>query len=394
MLEINLNICEIVLLATLLAFWAIQMCYFWFALAKPYFYIRSGKGRSNSGLQGDAPVSVIMYVKGAGYDIPVILLPLLEQDYPEFEVVVVCDGTSFENEDALARLKTEFSNLHTTHIPEDTRNISRKKLGLTLGIKAAKYDILLFTEPDAIIQTENWISLMASRFSSEKSIVIGISSLLARSGFQGKYAAYDHFFSNLQMLSFAVTGRPYTASGRNLAYLKRHFDEQKGFVAHRLLKTGEDDLFINDIATGGNTAVELAPKSIVLFKTDGIDWKSMKTDHAITKKYYKRGPVAFWRIEKWTRLAFFITFLCCIVAGYPFLALENFLLPAAALLLFVIRLCSQYFIINKTASLLKLEKYYFRLVAFDVYQLFSDAGFFFTGIFKAKENFTYRYEKR
>jgi len=391
--ELSFNIIEITLLSALIVFFAVQLCFYWFSLAKTYYYLRSGKHLKHDD-HNYSPVSVIMYVRGSGYDLKKVLPQVLNQKYPEFEVIVVCDGASFENEDQLSRLKSEYPNLYSTNVPEDTRNISRKKLGLTLGIKAARFVNLLFTEPDNTIRDENWISLMASQFSEKRSVIIGLAAIRPRKGFLKKYMAYDYFFCNLQMLSFTISGHTYTACGRNLGYKRKHFDEQKGFVNHRLLKQGEDDLFVNDISTRNNTVAELSPQSIVRFAPDRIDWERMKTDRAITKRFYKRGPVAFWRFEKISRAGFYLSFVACIAAGYPFDSVHCIFVPAAGLILFLIRLVSLSFVINKTAGKLKLAKFYALLPIFDCYQMFSDTWFCFQGKFKTKENFTYRYEKR
>jgi hypothetical protein len=310
----------------------------------------------------------------------------------------VTDGISDEQEESLIRLKKRYSNLYTTHVPEDTRNVSRKKLALTLGIKASKYDTLLFTEADSQIPTKNWISLMVRHFSNNKNIVLGFSALENsenRNGLFLKFMAYDYFLSNLQMISLALLNHPYAGNGRNMAYAKKYFVEQKGFVKHRILQQGEDDLFINEIATKENTAVELSEQSITLMEiNDFSDWKHHKIDRMSTKQFYKRGPVALWRLESFVRLGFWIALVTCFICGFPYLSLGDFLLTGIALICFIIRLFSLSFVINKTAGHLQLEKFYLTISLFDLFQPFMNLYFFICHLLKGKENYTYRYEKR
>jgi len=388
------NTFEIVLLAALTFCFIIQMLYYWVVMAKPYYYIQSAKGNlQNTGEQ--PPVSIIISIKKSNRDLLRFLPSILEQEYPEFEVIVVTDAISDENEEALKRLKLNYPNLYSTHVPDDTKNVSRKKLALTLGIKAAKYDKLLFTESDSRIRTKDWISLMVRHFSYKKSVILGFSAFENATGLSHKYKAYDYFISNLQMIALALFNHPYAGNGRNMAYTKTHFLEQKGFVKYRILQHGEDDLFVNEIATSENTAVELSAASVTLTEiNDFYDWKHEKIDRMVTKRFYKRGPVALWRLETYMRICFFAVIIACFVYGLPYKYTGNLILPGIAFLCFVIQFSSQLFVINKTAEKLQLEKFYMTILWFDLFQPFINLHFFIYQIFKGKENYTYRYEKR
>ena len=341
------------------------------------------------------PVSIIISVKKFNTDLPQFLANILEQDYPEFEVIVVTDGISGADNEALTRLKYQYTNLYLTHVPEDTRNISRKKLALTLGIKASKYDYLLFTEPDSLTRTNEWIFSMVRHFSKKKSIVLGFSAINNLNSISQKFMAFDYFLTNLQMISLALFNHPYAGDGRNMAYTKKHFIEQKGYVKHRILKRGEDDLFINEIATGDNTAVELSAQSIILAKMDDFhDWKCQKIDRMSTKRFYKKGPVAFWRMETFSRIIFFAAIITCFICGFPYKSTHDFLFPWIAFFCFIVRFSSQLIVINRIVERLQLEKFYLTILLFDVLQPFFDLYYFFYGLFKEKENYTYLYENR
>jgi glycosyltransferase involved in cell wall biosynthesis len=384
---------EIVLLSVLSLCFILQLLYYWVMLAKPYYYMRA-VSQSKINFQDAQPaVSIIVCVKNQYYDLHQFLPAILEQDYPEFEVIIVNDGTTDQNEDALTLLKAQYSNLHSTYIPDDTKNISRKKLGLTLGVKAAKYDTLLFTEADSRVRSKNWISMMCRHFHDKKTLVLGFSAKKDAGAFFSGFIAYDYFFTNLQMFSMALAKYPYAGYGRNLAYAKSHFKEQKGFVKYLGLLSGEDDLFVNDIATGENTTVELSPESVVFADLNIYEWKTRKLDRAVTKRYYKQGPVAFWNLEYASRIIFLICVATCLImcCFHPF---SHLILPAIALFLFLVRLFTQIFVINKTAEHLKLKKFYTAIPLFDLIQTFINAYFSLCGLFKKKENYTFRYEKR
>ena len=389
------NTFEIVLLSILIVCFIARMLFYWVVLAKPYYYMQSIEREKSQNLNSQPPVSVIICLKSSNQDLFQFLPDILEQEYPEFEVIVVSDGISDADEEALIRLKNHYSNLYSTHVPDDTRNVSRKKLALTLGIKAAKYDKLLFTELDSRIRTNYWIYRMARHFSDKKTIVLGFSALEKADNLSSNYRVFDYFLSNLQMISFALFNHPFAGNGRNMAYAKEHFVEQKGFVKYRTLQQGEDDLFINEIATGENTAVELSAQSVTLMEiNDFSDWKHWKVDRMSTQRFYKRGPVAFLRSEAILRIIFYSSLIICFVSGLPYASLPDFILPGIALFCFIVQFFSQLIVINKICELLQLEKFYLTILLFDLLQPFINSYFFMYRVLKEKDNYTYHYEKR
>jgi len=395
----DLNTFEIGLLALLLFCFIARLLFSWVVMAKPYYYMKSATKNKSDAANPQPPVSVIICLRSSTHDIYRFLPDILEQDYPEFEVIVVTDGISDADEEALKRMMTNYPNLYSTHVPDDTRNVSRKKLALTLGIKAAKYDKLLFTEPDCRIRTNDWIYLMARHFSDNKSIVLGLSvsdnSAGNSNNFSFRYMEYDYFVSNLQMISFALFKHPYAGNGRNMAYTKEHFKEQKGFVKHRTLQHGEDDLFINEIANGENTVVELSPRSITFTEIlDYHEWKHLKTDRISTERFYKRGPIAFRRLEMLLRILFYATVINCFISRLSYESLFDLLLPGIALFCLLIYFLSLIIIIDKTCRHLQLGKFNMTVLLFDLFQPFVNFYFYIYQTMKVKDNYTYHYEKR
>jgi glycosyltransferase involved in cell wall biosynthesis len=387
-----LGLIEIILLSILVICFITQMIFYWVVLAKPYYYMKSIEKRNIRFFSGFPPVSVIVYVKNRFYDLKDFLPTLLEQNYAQFEVIVVNDGTTEESKNTLLRLQEQYSNLYSTYLPEETKNVSRKKLGLTLGIKAAKYDCLLFTEADSHTRSNNWIQLMARHFGKEKTVVLGMSAKESEKGFFPEFMTFDYFYSNLQMLSMALLGHPYMGNDRNLIYSKMHYNEQKGFIRHRSTRRIENDLFINDIATVSNAEVELLPESVVMTNLHIYDWKQEKKGKAFSGHYYKAGP-ALWNLESFSRFFFILSAIACIVCGFLHLQALPYL-AGAAVGCYLIRLFSQLFVVNKTASAFELEKFYLTIPLFDCIQIVVNIYFFMYRIVHKKENYIFKYEKR
>jgi glycosyltransferase involved in cell wall biosynthesis len=379
----------ILLLTVLAFFFVIQLLYYWVFLGRPYYHLKKIKKNKITFPHLQPPVSVIIYARNEAANLQAFLPSILEQDYPEYEVIVVNDDSSGNSENILKRMQAQYPHLYYTYIPQGTKNLIRKKLGLTLGVKAAKYATLLFTGADSYPVSNNWISCMSRHLNDEKTIVLGFSALGKHNALKYQYAAFDYFFTNLQMASMALLKIPYGANGRNLIYRKEYFDSQKGYSKYRHLQVGEDDLFINEIATKENMSVELSPQSLVFVQwNEMFDWKYMKISRAMTQHFYKKIPLLFWQIELWSRFCFMAAFFCCL-----FYNVWNIILPLSAIAAVSGRLFSQLFVINKTASCLKLEKFYFLFPFFDMMQPIVNIYFYIYKLFERRTNYVWKYEK-
>ena len=163
-----------------------------------------------------------------------------------------------------------------------------KKFALTLGIKAAKYDYLLLTDADCYPRDKDWISSMAKHFFN-KTIVLGYGAYEKHKGLLNKLVRFDTFQVAMQYFSYALIGKTYMGVGRNLAYKKSLFFDNKGFATHLHLPSGDDDLFIKEVATYNNTAISIEYSSHTL-SVPKMNWKSwirQKSRHLSTGIYYK-----------------------------------------------------------------------------------------------------------
>ncbi len=235
------------------------------------------------------PLSVILRARNEAENLRKILPAILEQDYPQFEVIVINDASTDDTEDILGVMEEKYPHLYHSFTPESARYISHKKLALTLGIKASsKHDWLVFTETNCMPASNQWLKLMARNFTPQTQIVLGYSGYDRTKGWLHKRTAFDTLFQSLRYLGFALAGKPYIGIGRNLAYRKELFFQQKGFSKYLNLQRGEDDLFINELATSSNTRVETdfnattRIQPVYRYK----DWKEEKVSYMATARFY------------------------------------------------------------------------------------------------------------
>ena len=296
-----------VLIALLVLFF-IQVFYYLF------FYNRLGsyiKKRSKAATVDftHPPFSIIICARNERQNLLKYLPSVLQQDYPApFEVVVVNDASQDDSDEVLAQLKGEHDNLYFTTIPYDEKFKHGKKLALTIGIKAAKYEHLLFTDADCEPAGKYWLKHMAQGFSEGKDIVLGFGDYKKQNGFVNLWQRYDTFQIGVQYLSFALRRRAYMGVGRNLAYKKSLFEKTGGFRKHQYILSGDDDLFIRDAATKHNVAIVTEPESFTYSEpANGFgEWMGQKRRHLTTSPFYKFNIKLLLGIEVMSRQLFWV----------------------------------------------------------------------------------------
>ena len=235
------------------------------------------------------PVSVIICARNELKNLRAFLPSILEQDYPKFQVVVVNDCSWDESSKYLEEMEDAYKVLKVVSIHEQEKYQHGKKFALTLGIKGAEFEHLLFTDADCKPADNQWIKSMVSTLSERKELVIGYGAYMKEPGFLNKWIRFDTAQNALMFLSRAKRGKAYMGVGRNLGYLKSLFFKNKGYANHYHLMSGDDDLFVNETATSTNVSVELDPSSFTYSKpkTSLSTWIWQKKRHMSTGKYYR-----------------------------------------------------------------------------------------------------------
>ncbi|WP_374163362.1 glycosyltransferase [Arcticibacter sp. MXS-1] len=169
------------------------------------------------------PVSVIICARNEQKNLEENLPLVLEQDYKNFEVVVVNDCSSDDSHLVLQRYAAQYPHLKIVNISEHARFKHGKKFAVTLGIKAASHEYLLFTDADCRPASQHWVDLIQRKFQGGREIVLGYSPYARKGGILNALIRFETFFTGLNYLSFSLAGRPYMGVGRNLAYTRSLF---------------------------------------------------------------------------------------------------------------------------------------------------------------------------
>jgi biofilm PGA synthesis N-glycosyltransferase PgaC len=232
------------------------------------------------------PVSIIICARNEAVNLEKNLPLILEQDYPDYEVIVVNDRSDDETPEILKRIATKYPRLRVSEVRNEPMFTHGKKLALTLGIKASVNEWLLHTDADCVPAGKNWLSLMQRNFTKDKDIVLGYGGYKKEPGILNLLIRYETVFTAMQYFGMAAAGKPYMGVGRNLAYRKSVFFQNKGFASHSNLYSGDDDLFVNETATSTNVAVEMHPESFTWSDPE----KTLKSWYLQKKRHLTTGP--------------------------------------------------------------------------------------------------------
>lgn len=256
---------------------AIQLLYTFFIYHAPHRRIvteRKGKHKITNQQKG---ISVIIATSDCAQFLERNLPLILNQDYPDFEVIVVDDNSKDDTRELLKRLSEQYPHLYTTFTSDSIRYISHKKLALMLGIKASKKEWLVFTEPDCHPVSNQWLTSIARNFTDTVDVVLGYSNYERKPGLANLWYMFDTLQQQLRMLGITLRGGGYMGMGRNMAYRRELFFANKGYSRHLDLERGEDDLFINEHISARRISADVSSKSVVRCSSSNTyTWKSDK----------------------------------------------------------------------------------------------------------------------
>ena len=319
----------------------IQLFYYWYFFRHLAFYKETSKEKTQQ-----HPVSIIICARDEASNLVKNFPGVLVQTYPStHEVIVINHNSQDETRYLLEEFKKTFKGLHLVNLEQEAKGIPGKKYPLSIGIKEAKYEIILLTDADCVPASEFWLQKMQDGFSEGVEVVLGYGAYNKRPGMLNRLIRFETFHTALQYLSFAIAGVPYMGVGRNLSYKKGLFLNNKGFSSLNHVPGGDDDLFINKVATKSNTRVVIDPEAFTLSepRKNWAEWMQQKNRHFSTAKFYKSSHKLLLGLYTFSHFVF-----------YPLLIVSAVFYDwRFALGVFAVRFLTQAIIYNKAMTRLQ-----------------------------------------
>ncbi len=320
-----------------------------------FVFSRFSFAKPNNKPSQNVPVSVVICAKNEAENLKTFLPAIINQEYSNFEIVLINDASYDDTLEVMESFEAQHNNIKIVNVINNEAFWGNKKYALTLGIKATSNDYLLFIDADCKPVTKQWISSMTRHFNTKTKIVLGYGGYLKKkNSLLNALVRFETLLTAIQYFSYAKCGNPYMGVGRNLAYHKSVFFEADGFMSHMNIRSGDDDLFINENATAKNTTVEFSTNShtISLAPNSFKEWITQKRRHISTAKHYKFKDQFFLGLFYVTQILFWITGI----------VLLSFLFQwQLVVIIFGIKLAIQYVVYGFTAKKLNEQNLIFAI---------------------------------
>lgn len=348
--------------------WLIQLGYYWLLFWRLARYRAKSPGTRETG------VSVVICAHNECHHLRDALPLILEQDYPEFEVLVVNHASDDDTVFLLSELEKQYPHLKQITIQEDLNFFSGKKFPLSIGIRSACYDKVLLTDADCRPASRTWIREMVAGFRPGVELVLGYGAYNKKPGLLNKLIRFDTVHIAIQYLSYALAGIPYMGVGRNLSYLKQLFIRNKGFISHYRIRSGDDDLFVNRVAGRSNTMIALTPGSFTFSEPKATfgKWITQKRRHFSTSIHYRFVHRVLLGTYSFSLLVYYTLFI---------LLLSLTISPVPVLGLFVLRLITQFIITARCMKRLEEKDLVPWIPLFDIMLLLMNTGLVLSNVF-------------
>jgi len=249
------------------------------------------------------PVSIVIAARNESDNLYQFLPKILNQKYPKFEVLVVNHQSIDDSYNVLNALKLQYpQRLKVVEIERSKHLGTGKKFPLSLGIKAASYEHLVLTDADCEPKSDQWLALMMAKFTPGKELVLGYAPYRKEKGVLNKIIRFDTAMIGINYFSFALAKLPYMGVGRNIAYTKSLFNSVHGFKSHYSIISGDDDLFVQEVAKKKNYAIQILPSTHCISKTKDTwsKWQVQKARHYTTTVQYqviKKGLLGIYPLS-------------------------------------------------------------------------------------------------
>lgn len=255
-------------------------------------------------------VSVIITCSNKAEFLKKNLEGFLNQEYPSFEVIVVDECSEDDTQEALSDLQQKYPHLKTTRIFPDTKFRCTKKIAINIGVLAARYDILLFSEINCVPDSNQWIRSMQSYFDPNTAVVIGYSNYIV----ENKSFSVQRYFRFLwfwKMLVLVKNRFYLLGNGYNMGYRKKYYLEKRGFTGNTQEYIGYDTEMVKALSEKGKVRVVKDPETRVSMEQTGP--KVWENDYSYYYATKRRWPL-FLQLR--VNLDFIAEFICYVLSFY------------------------------------------------------------------------------
>ena len=358
-----------ILLYAFIAITSIQLIYFLLVFSRFSF------AKKKKTTQNNIPISVLICAKNEAKNLKTFLPSIINQKHSNFEIVLINDASYDDTLEVMESFQEKHSNIKIVNVENNEAFWGSKKYSLTLGIKASTNEYLLLTDADCTPKSDQWISSMSAHFSENKKFVLGYGAYKKKKhSILNALIRFETLLTAIQYFSYAIVGNPYMGVGRNLAYHKAEFFNVNGFMNHMDVRSGDDDLFVNQVATKKNTSIEFSEESHTLSNPSKTfsEWFAQKRRHVSTASHYKGKDQFFLGLFYVSQILFWPLFIVLISFLFQW---------KLVLIIFGTRILVQYLVYGFSAKKLKEQDLIFAIPFLELFLILFQLTIFITNRF-------------
>jgi len=167
--------------------------------------------------------SIVAAVHDQAQELREHLPTLLAQQYEAgYEVIVVDESSTDETADVLKQLKAEYPHLYTTFLPKYQFQTNRLRLALTIGVKAAKNNWLIFTDICTPPPYDGWLDELAAQTSRSTMLTLGYINRKTGDLLLQPFDSIDEARTHISNTERHQSGKGH--KGKHLRYLRGKYD--------------------------------------------------------------------------------------------------------------------------------------------------------------------------
>jgi len=335
----------------------LQLLFYWLFFARFAFYKQKGEQK-----KAVVPVSVIICARNESGYLQQFLPSVLTQDYSDYEVIVVNDNSTDDSKDVLREMQQYHKHLQVVTVSTQFRKENDRKLALAVGIKSAKNDFVLITGADCCPCSPSWVSEMVGCTSEKHSMVLGYYSHKEKKGILNKLIHFDTVYTALCYFSFSLVGRPYMGMGKNILLSKKMFLNDSNYLSSYKTNSENSDLPISNMAKQKNISISYKydSQTVSVFRYESfVHWLRNKQKNFRSYKFTNRFLL---KLYGFTGFLFYISFILSLL-----LSTNNIFTLGLLMILYCLRLFSQWFVFAKSCNKLNEKKLIRYIPLFDIF---------------------------
>ena len=243
----------------------------------------------NESLQStsEPPISVLVYCKNQAESLKEFIPKLINQNYSNYEIVIVSNHSYDDTIEVFESFEENHDHIKLVDVENNEAFWGSKKYALTLGVRKAKNNFLLFTSPEVEIIDENWIKSHAFHFANGVENIFGYTNKVKAKGLSSLIIRFCNFMSSLNQIGLGSIIKPFKTNEYNFGYTKELFFENNGYTNQVLVPKENNNLLLSKNITTKNSRYIVNNESMVFSKTIKFkDWFYKKRKNYIAQKKY------------------------------------------------------------------------------------------------------------